>query len=772
MSNEPVLNDHDLPTWMRQARQTTDWGVVIVFFFSLLIAMPFLAQGDIPRTTDLENHAYMASSYAEALREGRLYPRWVAGAISGYGAPIGNYYPPATPYLLAVMELFFTNDTIVAMRLVAVMAIVLCGMMTYLFILRQMRAEYALISALLYVCSPILGLTVPYVLGDLPLLIASALLPMSLWSLGRIIACKNPLDGVFLAVICAMMWLTHIEMAFVTHALLLIFILMQAIWGSVRWKQVFLLLLSLLAGVGLSAFFWLPAWVEQTLVTWITAPYHRLLPTISIPNLLMPLALSDFSRQVQAPQIGLGFATLLLGVLSIVGLRFAPQHRRMMSLWGICAFGMVILVITQLPQALWMLVPITFCFAILGSGAYALAIVFSGRLRRMVLPAMMVLICLSALPVWFAPRWDSDEQVADWSDFAQIVHEQLGYGVAVLPPTHPIPITIPTPIVPNRTLISGYQDDNVTRIPQSRLTVAKQAGLIFAESHRDRYFIQTDTPAIFEVLRAFAPGWIAEVDGTHISAVANPANGLLQIVVPRALSGILTISYESTPIRIWAWWVSAGVAILLVFMGLFGVLRSHHDPILIELRLLPVASARLVGIIAIGFGLFFALFLMPQAPYPIYPQAGHSLNEFVAQNMRTDVGIEMLGYYVPEGGTTYAIGDVLQVQVAWRTARRLTDNYQVVVFLQAVDAVGLRWLQTSPRYLAGYPTRRWSLEKHLVDEYSIPLTDVLAKGDYQLVIEVYRCPTTCLPQNRINFFDRTGDFVGSQVALFPIFKVE
>ncbi|HRF96327.1 MAG TPA: hypothetical protein PLZ51_14070, partial [Aggregatilineales bacterium] len=60
MKNDYSLTEYDLPTWMRQARQVTDWGVVIVFFFSLMLAMPFILQGDIPHTTDLENHAYMA----------------------------------------------------------------------------------------------------------------------------------------------------------------------------------------------------------------------------------------------------------------------------------------------------------------------------------------------------------------------------------------------------------------------------------------------------------------------------------------------------------------------------------------------------------------------------------------------------------------------------------------------------------------------------------------------------------------------------------------
>jgi hypothetical protein len=40
----------DWPDWMRQARQGIDWGIVLIFAFSLTIAMPFLARNDLPHT--------------------------------------------------------------------------------------------------------------------------------------------------------------------------------------------------------------------------------------------------------------------------------------------------------------------------------------------------------------------------------------------------------------------------------------------------------------------------------------------------------------------------------------------------------------------------------------------------------------------------------------------------------------------------------------------------------------------------------------------------
>ncbi len=761
---------HDLPTWMRQSQQIADWGIVIVFCLSLIIALPFIVQGNIPSNTALENHAYMAWSYADALREGRIYPRWIEGALSGYGAPIGNYYPPATPYITALTELFFTNDTIIAMRLVASGAIVLCGVMTYLFLLRLMRAEYAIIGALLYVYSPFIGLTVPYILGDLPLLIASALLPASLWSMGRLTLCKNPIDRVILALIYALMWLTHLEMAIVSTLILI------AVWGMmiislrIDWRGVLSGGFALLIGLGLSAFFWLPAWSEQDLVTWIPAPYTRLLPILSLNNIIAPITPIDLNQQIHIPQLGIGWGGIIFTVLGILTLFSSQLYRRWRIFWSIGAMMLISIAVLILPRALWLMTPISLCLAIVGSGVYGVSRYISRNMQRLILPIIIVGICLSALPVCLAPRWSDESRT--WDNVAQITHEQLGYGMAVLPPSRPIPITLPMPIVPNRRLISEYQTGNVVRIPQSQLTPSKQAGLLLTESHRDQYFIQTNTSATFEVLRAYADGWRADVNGTPVGIIANPATGLIQVNIRNATEGILTISYESTPIRETAWGISAGVGVILILNIVFSISRRKRVYPIVELGLLPIQSARLVGVIIMGFTLFVILFIIPQAPYSIYPVDGHFLNHFVAQNYKTDVGIEMLGYDVLYPKTTYHVGDTIHVQVAWRTARRLTDNYQVVVFLQAVDAPGLRWLQTAPRYLAGYPTRRWSSQKYSLDEYIIPVTPTLSKGEYRLVIELYRCPDTCLYENRVNFFTSNAEFIGSQVALSAQFNVQ
>ncbi|MFN8565114.1 MAG: hypothetical protein U0703_26605 [Anaerolineae bacterium] len=91
----PQFKRQDLPMWMQQAMRGTDWGVLIVLGFCLLLGWSFALQPGLPRTNASEHYVFRAADATQAFSEGRLYPRWSPYALGGYGAPIPSYYPPA-----------------------------------------------------------------------------------------------------------------------------------------------------------------------------------------------------------------------------------------------------------------------------------------------------------------------------------------------------------------------------------------------------------------------------------------------------------------------------------------------------------------------------------------------------------------------------------------------------------------------------------------------------------------------------------------------------
>ena len=197
-TTRPIPYD-ELPLWMRQARQEFDWGILIAIAMSVAMAWSFLVRSDLPAGHQLEHTIFQSSDIVTAIEEGRFYPRWSPYAVNGYGAPIPNYYPMGTPYTVALIDVLFTNDLHQAVRIVFVLAYAVAGCSVYLLVSRRTDAAIGLLSSILYVYSPMIGSTIPNVLGDLPLLMASALLPLSLWTTYRLTIGNNHLILQFIA---------------------------------------------------------------------------------------------------------------------------------------------------------------------------------------------------------------------------------------------------------------------------------------------------------------------------------------------------------------------------------------------------------------------------------------------------------------------------------------------------------------------------------------------------------------------------------------------
>ncbi|MBC7871345.1 MAG: glycosyltransferase family 39 protein, partial [Chitinophagaceae bacterium] len=255
----------ELPLWMRQARRGVDWGVVIVFAFSLLAVLPFIVQPSLPRTNASENYVFMAHDDAVAMREGRLYPRWSAHVLQGYGSPIPNFYPPGAPYSAAVLETLFTNNAVTAVRLLFILSLTLAGVMTYAFVMRIAGASAGILASVLYLYSPYVGQVAPYVLGDLPGVLALGLLPTLLWSVHRLLSLNVRFDFTLVILISAALILTEPRTALIGFMLTF---LTAASFGWRYKNRIGWMLLALSVGGCLPSFFWLPAVAERNEVHW------------------------------------------------------------------------------------------------------------------------------------------------------------------------------------------------------------------------------------------------------------------------------------------------------------------------------------------------------------------------------------------------------------------------------------------------------------------------------------------------------------------------
>ncbi len=739
----------DIPTWMRQSNQSVDWGILVVIVFSALAAWSFIMQSGVPRTNASENYVFMADDYARAILEGRLYPRWSAAALQGYGAPIAHYYPPGVPYSAMLLQILFTNNPILAVRLLYILSFVLAGSMLYVFVARWADASAGFLASVLSIYSPYLGFTAPHVFGDLPMVMGMALLSACLWATSRLLVVNRAFDFMMTALsICALI-LVEPRLAPVFCGMTLALMLFNR-----RWRAAVRVAMAVLSGVLLAGVYWIPAVLERDLVTWREPTIQPIPVTLDWLDLILPMPVIDLNALLPAPQLRLGLALVVLIPLALMLMLRVRHGRTFHLMFLILGIMITFIALFILPGEVWLLGPMTLCFAVFASAAVHLRLFLPTTYQRLVMPGLVMLALMLALPTWLHPIWT--EQFDEVSLSEQIRYEQQGYGIAILPARMPVPVTIEEDIKANQTLINSYTSENVTRLPQRGQSVEHQANLLKGFTHEDRYLLNSTVTAEFDILRAYFPGWQAIIGGQEVEITADKKTGLIRITVPPVHNENLVIRMGSTSIRTAAWVISGVVLAGLILMLLLRLSGQSTGVFYNDLPLLSLQETRLVSVIFIGFVAAIWFFARPESQFSLHARPGYSLdNSYELRNL-TDVGLEVISYDLNR--VMLSDSDTLEVTISWRTLRPLLSNYRAQVALRD-SSQGLLWQQTEAVYPGGYPTKRWATHRFVTHTFEIPIID-MPSGNYEIVLSMFDEPF-----DRLTFFDKDGGLIGQRLPL-------
>lgn len=82
--------------------------MLIIVAVGVALTLPAIIYG-IPQGPDLPSHLRSALAFDESLRQGNLYPGWLATSNGGYGDASFRVYPPAFHYLIVVMRALSGN---------------------------------------------------------------------------------------------------------------------------------------------------------------------------------------------------------------------------------------------------------------------------------------------------------------------------------------------------------------------------------------------------------------------------------------------------------------------------------------------------------------------------------------------------------------------------------------------------------------------------------------------------------------------------------------
>jgi hypothetical protein len=371
---------------------STDSYLWLTLLLSLPIIGPLLQPGYFWGAHDARHSVYFLYEFDQAIQDGVWYPRWAPDFAFGYGYPFFNIYGPLSSYLGEIFHLAGL-DFVNAVKVVFGLSALLSALTMYLFVRRLLGPAPGLIAALTYVY-------IPYHLFDLYVRAALAesvgfvFVPLTLWGFYESVTHPR---------LTALLWaaLAYAGLMFTSNLLALLFtpilglyvayiLLMnqriangesphfstQPPFGSPFASRLRLHALRfirsslppafvLLLGLGLSAIFWLPAFLEYRYVRvdqWVGGRFAFGDDFVEFFQLFSPRW--GFGASIPGPddqagfQIGLAATILfILSFLIVPKLTYLVVRRTLYFFQGIT---LIILFLTiPISYPLWTILPLS-----------------------------------------------------------------------------------------------------------------------------------------------------------------------------------------------------------------------------------------------------------------------------------------------------------------------------------------------------------------------------------------------------------------------------
>jgi hypothetical protein len=240
--------------------QPVFWIVV----FTLLPLWALLVPG-LPLTHDGQDHVARIANFYQSLAEGNIVPRWAANLNWGYGHSILMFLYPLPSYIASFFHLLgfsLLNST----KLVFGLTFVASALTMYFWMKSEFGKIAGLVGSLLYCFAPYRFVDL-YVRGALGEHVAFVFPPLVLFFLYRLAheqkITRNIFNSIGLSVSLALLILAH-------NAIAIMFFPVIGLYALYLWqceakdKRIFLFLsvIGVFSGFGLSCFFWFPAYFE------------------------------------------------------------------------------------------------------------------------------------------------------------------------------------------------------------------------------------------------------------------------------------------------------------------------------------------------------------------------------------------------------------------------------------------------------------------------------------------------------------------------------
>ena len=627
MSASPPAGAGSLPSQApRRAgdrlRARVDPGLVLVLLLALLPIAPLFQPGYFWDAHDARHSVYFLFELDRGIQDGILFPRWQPDFAFGYGYPFFNIYGPLSSYVGEAFHLLgfgFAGSV----KIVFGLSVVASGLAMYGFVRQALGRRAGLVAAVAYMVIPYRLVDI-YVRAALAEAVAYVFVPLVLW--GAWSAIRRPrLSGMLgLALAYAALVLTHPLTALLLTVVLVFYAAAlalarvnesQSLRGLTRGSILPLLghlgnvLAPVVAGIGLglglSAFFVLPAMTENRFVRvdqWYGGRYAWGGDFVEFSQLFSPQW--GFGTSVPGPDDGMSFqlgaVPVALALIAVAGMgrrrgirparesgstAAALQGRggaRLIVFFAcLAAVGVFLMLGVSAPvwQALPLVRLVQFPWRLLSLAVVALSFLCGAVLWRsrtenwqpgLAATFLVALLVLGSLPYMRAEMSERDVSLAGLYQFQQSSDEMTGSTAWVK--------TVPRWSAMADVIMAGKRV--ISKVDYGLLYQQPGVEAQTLELHTNRELMEYLAPegALITFDTFYYPGWRAYLLHPETNAVVRELAisqrgelGLITVEVPAGIWRVL-LRFEDTPVRraakVVSWVTVALCAALLAIRGL------------------------------------------------------------------------------------------------------------------------------------------------------------------------------------------------------------
>jgi len=226
--------------------------LIFIVFLSIPAILPLFHPGFF-QSDDGEWMIIRLSAFHEAFRDGQIPVRFLSRLNHGYGYPVANFLYPGFMYLAEPIHLLgfgFVNT----IKIVFGMSMIASAIFCFLWLLRFFGKLPSFIGALFYLYTPY-HLFDFYKRGSIGEVLALTVLPFILWQIER--------KSLFLSSIgITALILSHNTLAVLFLGLIVLYMSLDVYISKDRRVLLQKYFLTLIFGLGMSSFFWIPAFLE------------------------------------------------------------------------------------------------------------------------------------------------------------------------------------------------------------------------------------------------------------------------------------------------------------------------------------------------------------------------------------------------------------------------------------------------------------------------------------------------------------------------------